>query len=94
MLSENSPLLNSSCTGHCMHFLKCMVPLPLNSSVSFPPASLNQLWLPAHFPYSRGIGLDSKSLPNIFDFRVLIRYIASLKVNNLGICGESAWKLE
>ena len=39
MLSENSPSIYFSFTGQCMQFLKCMVPFPLNSSISFPPAS-------------------------------------------------------
>ena len=90
--SENSPLIHSSCTGQGMDFLKCEAPLPLNSSTAFPPASSNQLWSPAHFPYSRGIGSHTKTQPNIFDFRVLIWCIVSLMVNNLGIW-ECAWKL-
>ena len=60
------------CTGHCMHFLKCMVPLPLNSSISFPPASSNQLWSPAHCPHSSNIGLHAKTQPNICDFGVFV----------------------
>ena len=63
-------ILSFSFTGQCMHFLKCMVPFPLNSSISFPPASSNQLWSPVHCPYSRGIGLHAKMQPNIFDLRV------------------------
>jgi len=75
-----------------MHFLKCMVPLPVNSSICFPPASSNQLWSPTHLPYSRDIGLHAKTQPNIFGFRVLIRCIVSLMVSNLGTW-EFAWKL-
>ena len=51
-------------------FLKCMVLFPLNSLISFPPASSNQLWSPVHCLYSRGIGLHAKTQPNIFDLRV------------------------
>ena len=55
-----------------MHFLKCMAPLPLNSSISFPPASSNQLWSPAHCPHSSNIGLHAKTQPNICDFGVFV----------------------
>ena len=41
-------VLYFSCTGHCIHFLKCMVPLPLNSSISFPPLTCS---LPALLEY-------------------------------------------
>ena len=76
-----------------MYFFKCKVPFPLNSSISFPPASSNKLWSPAHCLYSRGIELHAKTQPNIFDFGVLSNAFVSLMVNNLGIW-ESAWKLE
>ena len=68
MLSENSPLIAFSCTGHCMHFFE--VHLPLNSSISFPPASSIQLWSHTHCPYCRCIGLRAKTQLNIFDFQV------------------------
>ena len=67
-------VLYFSFTGQCMHFLKCTVPFPLNSSISFPPASSNQLWSPALCPYSRGIGLHAKTQPNIFWFTGLSMY--------------------
>ena len=63
-------VLYFSCTGHCTHFLKCMIPLPLNSSISFPSASSNQLWSPAHCPYSSCIELHAKTQSNIIDFWV------------------------
>ena len=89
--SENSPLIYFSCTGHCMHFLKCVVPLPLNSSIFFPPASSDQLWSPAHCPYSRSIGLHAKTQPNIFDlrvFRCIFSPVDGKQFGYLGVCME------
>ena len=88
MLSET--VLCFSFTGQCMHFMKCMVPFPLNSSISFPPASLNQLWSPAHCPYSRGIELHDKTQPNIFDLRVFrcICLFDGEQFAYLGVCME------
>ena len=88
MLSENCPLIYFSFTGQYMHFLKCMVPFSLNSSISFPPASSNQLWSPALCPYSRGTGLHAKTQPNIFDLRVFrcICFFDGEQFGYLGVC--------
>ena len=90
MLSGNSPLINFSFTGQCMHFLKCMVPFPLNSSISFQPAFSNQLWSPAHCLYSRGIGLHAKTQSDIFDLRVFrcICFFDGEQFGYLGVCME------
>ena len=90
MLLENSSLIYLSFTGQCMHFLKCMVPFPLNSSISFPPASSNQLGSPAHCPYSRGTGLHAKTQPNIFYLRVFccISFFDGEQFGYLGVCME------
>ena len=73
-----------------MHFLKCMISFPLNSSISFPPASSDQLWSPAHCPYSRGIGLHAKTQPNIFDLRVFrcICFFDGKQFGYMGVCME------
>ena len=83
-------VLYFSFTGQCMHFLKCMISFPLNSSISFPPASSDQLWSPAHCPYSRGIGLHAKTQPNIFDLRVFrcICFFHGEQFGYMGICME------
>ena len=83
-------VLYFSFTGQCMHFLKCIVPFPLNSSIYFPPASSNQLWSPVHCPYSRGIGLHAKMQPNIFDLRVFrcICLFDGEQFAYLGVCME------
>ena len=83
-------ILYFSFTGQCVHFLKCMVPFPLISSISFPPASSNQLWSPALCPYSRGTGLHAKTQPNIFDLRVFrcICFFHGEQFGYMGICME------
>ena len=72
MLSENSPLFFIYRTMYA--FFWSAWDFPLISSISFPPASSNQLGSPAHCPYSRGIGLHAKTQPNIFWFTGLSMY--------------------
>ena len=51
---------------------------------------VNQLWSLAHCPYSRGIGLYSKTQPNIFDLRVFrcICLFDGEQFAYLGVCME------
>ena len=73
-----------------MHFFKCVVPFPLISSTSFPPATSNQLWSPVYCPYSRGTGLHAKTQLDIFDLRVF-RCICSFDGEQFGyleVCME------
>ena len=90
MLSENSPLIYFSFTNNVCIFWSAWSLFPLKSSISFPPASLNQLWSPAHCPYSRGIGLHAKTQPNTFDLRVFrcICFFDGEQFGYLGVCME------
>ena len=56
-------VLPSNMTSHPI--FKCMVPLPLNSSISFPPVSSGQAWTPGRCLYSPGTGLRAETQPNL-----------------------------
>ena len=79
MLSENSPLFFIYRTMYAL-FLKCMVPFPLISSISFPPASSTL----------KVLDYMLKRSQTFFDLRVFrcISFFDGEQFGYLGVCME------